>query len=304
MRRKDIREGDSVIVEKGGDVIPKVVQVDFSKRPADSKPWKMPTHCPVCGTQVVHTPNEVALRCPNTKGCLAQELKRIVYFAGKHGMDIDHLGEKVVEQLVEKGFVNRVSDIYRLTPEQLFQLRNFKEKAVHNLLTSIEKSKKVPMSRLIMALGIKHVGAQTAELLAVQAGTLDTLAQMTEEQLLQIHGIGPIVAEAVVTFFSLPENQEEIASLLELGVTPLIEKGIDYQHHPFNGKTFVLTGALQHYTRDGARDLIKARGGHVSGSISKATDFLLMGEEPGSKLEKATKLGVPLMTEAEFESLL
>jgi len=304
VKRKDIRQGDYVFIEKGGDVIPKVVEVNLARRPPHTHPWKMPTHCPACGTAVVRSHTEVAVRCPNKLGCPAQGLKRLIYFSGKAGMDIDHLGEKVVLQLVLKGFVSRISDIYTLKAEQLFQLEHFKEKSVHNLLTSIEKSKQVSLDRLIMALGIQHVGSETASLLANRAGNLEALAQMSEPELLEIDGIGPKVAEAVVSFFADSENQEEIARLLEYGVRPSIHVVRGYKEHPFYGKSFVLTGALKNYTRDGAGELIKERGGKISGSVSKSTDYVLVGEEPGSKFEKAQKLGLKILAEEEFESLL
>ncbi|HEY4832608.1 MAG TPA: NAD-dependent DNA ligase LigA, partial [Waddliaceae bacterium] len=273
VKRKDIRIGDYVFIEKGGDVIPKVAEVNLPKRPPGTYPWKMPKHCPVCGTWVVRSKDEVAARCPNTIGCPAQGLKRLIYFVGKAGMDIDHLGEKIITELVEKGFVSRISDIYKLTAEQLFQLKNFKEKSVQNVLSSIEKSKDVSLDRLIMALGIPHVGSQTAELLAHRIGNLENLAQMTESELIAINGIGPKVAESVVTFFADPEKQEEIARLLEYGVKPRIKEVTGFKEHPFYGKTFVLTGALKNYTREGASALIKERGGKVLAAVSKSTDY-------------------------------
>lgn len=304
VKRKDIRVGDHVFIEKGGDVIPKVVEVNKAKRPAKTHAWKMPTRCPACNTPVVRSEEEVAVRCPNRVGCPAQELKRIIFFTGKSGMDIDHLGEKVVTQLVELGFVKRLSDIYELTEEQLFQLKNFKEKSVQNLLESIEKSKDVSLGRLIMALGIKFVGAETADILAARAGNLENIALMTEEELLEIEGIGPKVAESVVTFFADRDHQEEIGRLLENGVKPRVKQVKGFKEHPFQGKTFVLTGGLEHYTRDHARSLIKERGGKVSSSVSKATGYVLVGADPGSKFEKAKKLGVAILSEEEFIALL
>ncbi len=304
VKRKDIRALDYVFIEKGGDVIPKVVAVNLAKRPQGTLPWHMPTHCPVCGTLVERSESEVAVRCPNKAGCPAQGLKRLIYFASKHGMDIEHLGEKVITHLVELGFVARLSDIYTLTAEQLFQLKNFKEKAVQNALASIEKSKDVSLDRFIMALGIKHVGSETAELLVSRCGNLEKIALMTEEELLQIDGIGPKVAESLVTFFADRENQEEIARLLEAGVRPSVKIVRGYQDHPFYGKTFVLTGGLKHYTRDSAASLIKERGGKTSGTVTKTTNYVLAGEDPGSKYEKAVKLGIPILTEDEFIALL
>lgn len=300
VKRKDIREGDHVFIEKGGDVIPKVVEVNLAKRPANSRVWTLPETCPACGAHVVRSEKEVAVRCPNKLGCPAQGLRRLIFFAGKGGMDIEHLGEKVVTLLVEHGFVQRLSDIYELTEQQLFELPGFKEKAVQNLLTSIEASKDVPLGRFIMALGIKYVGAETADILAAKCGNLENIALKTEEELLEIEGVGPKVAESIVTYFADPDHQEEIARLLENGVTPHVEEVQGFEDHPFSGKTFVLTGGLEHYTRDSARTLIKERGGKVSSSVSKSTDYVLAGADPGSKYDKAKKLGVTILSEEQF----
>lgn len=304
VQRKDIRVGDVVVIEKGGDVIPKVVSVDFTKRESVGTPWVMPETCPSCGTAVVRTVGEVAIRCPNSEGCPEQQLRRLVYYSGKSSMDIDNMGEKVVEQLVLRGFVKRPSDIYRLTDEQLYQLEGFKAKSVQNLLASIEKSRDVPLDRFIMALGIKHIGAETAELLAKKAGNIESLSTMTMEDLVRIDGIGEKVAGAVVDFFSNEKNRQEIADLLSLGVKPHQLKTVSYQGHPFSDKTFVLTGALQNYTRSAAVALIKDRGGKVSDSVSKKTDFLVAGEAAGSKFDKAQTLGIPILTEEQFSEML
>ncbi len=301
IERKDIRVGDSVVIEKGGDVIPKVVKVDLSKRPAHSAPWKMPTHCPICGTPVVHHEGEVAVRCPNPD-CGDQVLRRIAFFASKDAMDIGHMGPKVVEQLVVKGLVKSVADIYALTAEELALLDGFKEKAIHNLLESIDKSRKTTLPRLILSLGIKHVGEGIAEMLATQAGDIETLSQMTVEELIAIEGIGEKVAQSVVDYFHNPENLKEIHRLFHLGVKPekiVIEKG-----HPFFGKVFVLTGTLESYSRSEAEALIKERGGKVSNSVGKKTDYLLSGSEPGSKYAKAQELGLTILSEQEFKDLL
>jgi DNA ligase (NAD+) len=303
VQRKDIRIGDTVTIEKGGDVIPKVVSVDLSKRPANTHAWKMPTECPNCGTPIIKIEGEVAARCPNPN-CSEQQLQRLIHFAGKHAMDIENMGAKVVEQLMERGFVNTPSDIYKLTAEEISQLDGFKEKAIQNLLSGIEKSKDVPLPRFIMALGIKHVGAGTADLLAKKAGDIETLSKITEEELLGIEGIGPKVAESVVEYFKDPHHQEELAKLLSYGVKPQKETVKQVREHAFNGKSFVLTGTLQNYTRAAAAGLIKERGGKVSESISKQTNYLLVGESPGSKLDKARSLGVTILTEEEFTKLL
>lgn len=304
IQRKDIRIGDLVTIEKGGDVIPKVVSVDLSQRPAHAYRWHMPAMCPSCGTSVVRLSGEVALRCPNEAGCLEQQIRRLIYFAGKHAMDIHHMGEKVIIQLVQKGFVKAPSDIYTLTEEQVSQLNGFKNKSIQNLLMSIERSKEVSLLRFIMALNIKHIGTGTAELLAVKAGSIEQLRLMTEEELKQIEGIGDKVAQAVVHYFAQPAHQTEICRLLHLGVKPQPIKVIQFTGHSFQSKHFVLTGTLEHYTRSAAASLIKERGGKVTDSVSKKTDFILTGADPGSKLEKGKQLGITILNEEEFISLL
>ncbi len=303
IERKDIRIGDTVVIEKGGDVIPKVVEVIKEKRPKDSHPWKMPHTCPICHTPVVHVENEVAIRCPN-KNCGDQVLRRITFFASKDAMDIEHMGPKVVQQLVEKGLISNVADIYDLKEKDLVQLEGFKEKSIQNLLKSIEVSKHTTLARLILALGIKHVGEGIAELLANRAGDIESLAKMNQEELMSIEGIGEKVASGVVEYFQNPENLKEIKTLFARGVVPQKPKTLQFSGHPFFGKTFVLTGTLTTYTRSEAEELIKERGGKVSSSVSKKTDYVLAGEEAGSKLEKARTFGVAVLTEEEFKGML
>jgi DNA ligase (NAD+) len=300
--RKDIRIGDTVIIEKAGDVIPQVVKVDMRHRPHDAKPWHMPHNCPLCHTHVVHEEGEVAVRCPNPK-CLGQRIRRIIYFASKHAMDIEHMGERVVELLVEHNLISRISDIYTLDEAALSILPNFKEKSIHNLLKSIDASRKCPLSRFIMGLGIKYVGAETAELLAEEAGDLDTLMHMKVEDLLAIEGIGEKTAPAIVEFFHDPDNREEIKLLLAHGVEPQKMKK-KMVGHPFAGKVFVLTGSLKSFSRDEAAAQIKERGGKTSGSVSKKTDYVLVGEDPGSKYEKAKELGIEILSEEQFQKML
>jgi DNA ligase (NAD+) len=302
--RKDIREGDWAVIAKGGDVIPQVLEVDLKRRPSHSKAWKMPTHCPVCGTPVVRTEGEVAVRCPNSKGCEEQVIRRIAYFASKDAMDIDHMGERVVEQLVRKKLVKHVSDVYKLTAEDLAQLEGFKEKSIHNLLTSIDKSRHVSLARFILALSIRYVGEETAEILSREAGSIHKLAELTEEDLLKIDGVGDKMAVAIVAYFQESSNLKEIELLLENGVKPQASNKVIRTDHTFSGKTFVLTGALQIFTRDQAEDLIKERGGKVTGSVSKKTDFVLVGEDAGSKLDKAKELQIQILSEKQFEGML
>ena len=298
--RKDIRIGDTVIIEKGGDVIPKVVSVDLNKRSRDSQKWHMPKECPSCGNKVVHIEGEVAVRCMNVS-CGSRNLKRIVFFAAKDAMDIDHLGEKVIEKLVNAGFVKTISDIYKLTEDQLFDLEGFKEKSVKNVLASIEKSKETTLARFIFALGIKHIGEIAAEAIAETVSDIDGFLALNEETLLKIGGIGKIVATSVVEFLSDEHNVAEVKELIRLGVKPKGRIKID---HPFAGKTFVLTGTLTKFGRSEAAELIKQRGGKVSSSVGPGTDYLVVGEDAGSKLDKAKKLGVPVLEENDFSSFL
>ncbi|HSX13618.1 MAG TPA: NAD-dependent DNA ligase LigA [Chlamydiales bacterium] len=300
--RKDIRIGDAVLIEKGGDVIPKVVRVDLAHRKHSNGPWRMPQYCPVCQSSVIHREGEVAVRCANSL-CYAQRVRRIAYFASKHAMDIEHMGDKVVEHLVEKGLVTRISDIYLLTALDLVQLEGFKEKSIQNLLKSIEASKNCPLSRFIMGLGIPYVGIETAEELANTARDIHVLMQMKEADFRAIQGIGDKTAGAIYAFFQEEEHREEIKHLLSHGIKPqrMQEKIVSLA---ISGKTFVLTGTLEKYSRDEAASLIKERGGKVSGSVSKNTDYVLAGADPGSKLKKAQELGVAILTEAEFELLL
>lgn len=304
VKRKDIRVHDTVVIEKGGDVIPKVVSVDLKKRPANSQSWQMPSTCPSCGAKVEKVEGEVAVRCSNTAGCPDQFHRNLAHFVSKQAMDIDFIGGKIADLLIEKNLVQKPSDLYTLKFEDLINLEGFKEKSVNNILSSIEASKHVPLSRFIMALGVHHVGTNTAELLAEEAGSIGNLMKMTPEELVTIDGIGDVVAESIATHFSSEEHINEINRLIELGVNPEQEKVVKYEGHPFQGKTFVLTGTLENYTRTEAGQLIKERGGKTSGTVSKKTDFVLAGDSPGSKLEKAEKLGVKVLSENAFKHMI
>jgi DNA ligase (NAD+) len=303
IKRKDIRIGDSVIIEKGGDVIPKVVSVDLKKRDKNSKMWKMPKKCPFCGTDTIQRENEVAIRCPSKK-CFGKNLRRIAFFASKGAMDIENLGEKIIAQLVDSGLVSRISDLFLLEKEDLAKLEGFKEKSINNLLSSIEKSKKCPLYKFIMGIEIPYVGKETAQLLADYSETIDGLMKLKEDDLLQIEGVGDKVAKSIVDFFNDPINVEEINLLLKNGVDPQKIKKMIISGHDFSGKTFVLTGELEEYTREEASDLIKKRGGKTTGSVSKKTNYLLLGENPGSKYKKAKSLGVEILSESQFKKML
>jgi DNA ligase (NAD+) len=264
----------------------------------------MPKYCPSCHAPVVHAEGEVAVRCPNAEGCPEQQTGRIIYFASKDALDIEHLGEKAVQQLFEKGLVKKASDLFSLTEKDLACLEGFKEKSIHNLLTSITSAKHPTLARFILALGIKYVGEGVAELLAEHAGDIYALEKMSVEELLEIPGIGEKIAHSVAGYFKDSDHIKAVHALLKMGITPQKVVRVRQKNPHFAGKTFVLTGTLEHYGRSEAAALIKERGGKVAGSVSTKTDFLLFGEDPGSKLDKARELGIPLLTEKEFQKLL
>ena len=301
MERKDIRIGDTVLVERAGDVIPAVVQVMIEKR--TGKEWRLPLpdSCPECGSEVVKIPEEVAIRCLNLS-CPAQIRESIIHFASRHAMDIDGLGERYIEQLLRLGLVRDVADLYYLTRDDFMKFERMGDKLAENLLTAIAASKERELSRFIFALGIRHVGEHTARLLAGAFGSITHLEQASEEELLSIREIGPQVARSIVTFFHNPTNRQVIERMFEAGVAPSVEeKRVGGR---FTGKTFVFTGALTRFTRDEAKRLVEQEGGHAAGSVSKKTDYVVAGEEAGSKLEKARVLGVKVITEEEFLAMV
>lgn len=299
--RKDIRIGDTVIIEKGGDVIPKVVRVLLDKREDHSSPWKTPSECPSCSENVFRLEGEVAYRCLN-KACPERIYRHLTFFVSKEAMDMDHMGVKVISQLMEKKYIEKPSDIYRLNEEKLLSLEGFKSKSVQKLLKSIEKSKKIPLSKFIMALDIRYVGATTADDLAFHVKDIWELSTKNVEDLIAIEGIGEKVASSIYEYFQDSFNVSEIKEMLELGLNP--QKAITESSHPFYGKVFVLTGTLSVYGREEAARLIKERGGKISSSVSKKTNYLLLGEQPGSKYDKAKKFEVPILTEGEFGAQL
>ncbi|MCH1430836.1 MAG: NAD-dependent DNA ligase LigA [Chlamydiales bacterium] len=301
--RKDIRIGDRVLIEKGGDVIPKVVSVQLEKRASHLTIWKPPSHCPACSTPVVQLEEEVAIRCPN-KYCPEQRLRTLTYFVSKEAMDIEFMGTKVVEQLVEHKLVHKFADIYALNEENLASLEGFKEKSIKKLLDSIERSKKCSLARFIMALGIRYIGIQTAELIAEKFASLEALEKASKQDYEAIDGIGDKAAGELSEFFADQDNLEEIRLLLDQGVNPAVEQSSEKLEQNFESYTFVLTGTLEKYTRQEAGKQIKLRGGKVSSSISKKTSFLLCGKDPGSKLDKAKKLEVEVLSEESFEAML
>ncbi len=301
--RKDIRIGDWVWIEKGGDIIPKVEQVDLSEREPGVEPFRMPETCPACGAPAVREEGEVVRRCTNYL-CPAQTKERIRHFCSRGAMDIEGAGPALVDQLVEEGLVHDVADLYTLTREQLAALERMAEKSADNLLEALEKSRRQGAARFLFALGVRHVGTTAAELLIERYGGIEALSQASAGELESVEGIGPVVAGSLAGFFADPKNLKLIERLKAAGVgleekSPSPGPAIS-QDNPFYGRTFVLTGALAQFTRSEAAERIKAAGGKVSGSVSKKTDYLLAGEEPGSKLEKARKLGVEVIDETRF----
>ncbi len=301
VQRKDIRVGDRVVIEKGGDVIPKIVGVVLKSREFRLKSWKMPNKCPVCGTSVERVEGEVAVRCPNKSECGGQAYRRFSFFASKGAMDIDDLGSKIVAKLIDQGKLQKLSDIYRLRVEDLEQLEGFKEKSIGNLLESIEKSKTPTLARFIFALGIPHIGIETAELLANHYETMEKVKQATFDELVEIEGIGKKIAQSIELYFDNEIHIQEIDGFFELGVKPQEITKNRRIEHAFSGKVFVLTGGFDEFTRIEASMLIKKRGGKVSSSVSSKTDYLLVGNDPGSKYVKAKKLGIAILDEESFK---
>jgi len=299
--RKDVRVGDTILVQRAGDVIPEVVKVIPEERPPGAEPFQMPKNCPVCDTELVRPEGEKVTRCPNPD-CFGALTRGIMHFASKAGMDIDGLGEKIILQLVNVGLVKDVSDLYHLTEGDLVPLERFAEKSAQNIVNAIQGSKNPPFWRLINALGIRFVGEATAQLLAQHFQTLKGLMEASEEDLLQVEGVGPQVAGSIREYFQNPRNRELIDKLKDAGVQ---EKPPEPRTAgPLEGKTFVFTGSLSHLSREEAKALVTARGGKVGSSVSAKTDYVVAGAEPGSKYAKARELGVTILTEAEFEELV
>lgn len=303
IREKDIRIGDMVVVKKAGDIIPEVVSVLADRRTGEEKEFRMPEVCPDCGSELVRLEEEVALRCINPQ-CPAQIREGLTHFVSRNAMNIEGLGEKVIAQLYREELIKDVADLYTLQREDLLKLERMGEKSVDNLLSAIEASKNNSLERLLFGLGIRHVGAKAARILAMEFGTMDRLREVTEEELTAIHEIGGKMADAVVTYFQQPEVAELIEKLKAAGVNmsyegpirPAVAEG----ESPFAGKTVVLTGKLIQLTRNEAKERIEALGGNVTGSVSKKTDLVIAGEEAGSKLEKAEKLSIEVWDEQRF----
>jgi DNA ligase (NAD+) len=302
VRRKDVRVGDTVLIERAGDVIPYVVQVIESKRPPEAEPFRFPERCPACGGIAYRPPDEAYWRCMNT-ACPAQLKERLRHWGSRRAMDIEHLGEAVVDQLVNRGMVKSVADLYRLTVDDVVGLERFAEKSAGNLIAAIGASKGRGLTRLLNALGIRLVGERVAHLLATRFGRLDALAAASTEELSHVHGVGDEIAESVTRFFADDTNRRVLAELRAARVDTR-EKGALEGPKPLEGKTLVLTGSLRSLTREAARDLVLRLGGRVTGSVSRKTDYVVVGEEPGSKADDARRLGVAVLDEAGFLALV
>jgi DNA ligase (NAD+) len=304
LTRKDVRPGDTVFVRKAGDVIPEVVGPVLNKRPKGSKPWTMPADCPECGTKLTRPEGEVVFRCPNTAGCPAQRWATIVHFAGRGAMDIEHLGEKTVSALLEAGKLDDVAAIYRLTAEDLAELPGFKDKSIDNLLGAIEASKQRPLDRLLVGLSIRHVGDYAATILASRLKSIERIAAASAEELDAVDGIGPTIAASVAAWFAEGSNRDLVRRLAEAGVNTTAASDGPELPQLLAGKALVLTGGLEAFTRDDAVRAIEARGGRVTSTVSKKTDYVVVGVDPGSKVAKAAEVGVPILDEEGFKRLL
>jgi DNA ligase (NAD+) len=299
--RKGVLIGDTVIVRRAGDVIPEVVGPVTSKRTGSEREFVMPKECPSCGSDIVRPEGEAVARCTGLD-CPSQRVERLFHFAGRGGMDIEGLGYQTIQALADRGWLKDVADIYLLAREQLAQLDGFAEKSIDNLMTSIEKSKSRPLGSLLNALGIRHVGGTMAHQVAAEVGSLERLEQMSEADLVALEGIGPVIAKSIATFFSQERNVEVVERLRAAGVDP--KEAFKKQDGPLVGKTFVITGSLEEFSRDEATAAITERGGKVTSSVSKKTDYVVVGAGPGSKFDKAVQLGIEVVDEAGFKKLL
>ncbi|HEY3067809.1 MAG TPA: NAD-dependent DNA ligase LigA [Methylomirabilota bacterium] len=302
VRRKDVRVGDTVLIERAGDVIPYVVQVIAARRPPDAQPYRFPDACPACGGVAFRPPGEAYWRCMNS-ACPAQLKERLRHFGSRRAMDIEHLGESTVDQLVDRGIVRDFADLYRLTVDEVSELERQAEKSASNLVTAIQASKGRGLARLLNGLGIRLVGERVAQLLATRFGSLERIAAAPVSELAEVHGVGPQIAESVTKFFADEKNREVMERLAKAGVVTT-ERDVPVGPRPLEGKTFVLTGTLPSLSRDAARDVILRAGGRVTGTVSKKTSYMVVGDDPGSKADDARRLGVPVLDEADLLALV
>lgn len=303
IERKDIRVGDVVVVEKAGKVIPHIVRVELHERKTELPKFPFPKKCPECETPAVRDEGGVYIRCPNVE-CPAQVREKVRYFATRNAMDIEGLGDKLVDQLVANGMVKNVADLYRLTVEQVTDLERMGKKSAENLIKGVEASKDRGLAKLLNALSIRHVGVRVATVIAQRFGSIEAMQAASEEEIANTEGVGEIIAKSVFQFLHDPQNEKVLKDLVELGVKTTEEIVARPTEGPLVGKTVVVTGSLEHFDRNAIQELIVKLGGKASGSVSKKTDFVVAGAEAGSKLEKAQSLGVKVLTEAEFIALI
>jgi len=301
LNRLGVRCGDTVVVEKAGEIIPQVIEVKQELRPAGTKPFKTPKECPNCGSAVAKDEDGVYIRCLNPD-CLGQLKERLKYFAGRGQMDIENLGTALIEQIVEAGLVKNFADLYKLQKSELIELERMAEKSADNVIRAIEASKTRPLWRFVTALGIRHIGAQSAQILAEYFGSFEALMSAEQQELADIDQIGPTMAESVYEYFREPRNRVVIDQMLFVGVKPRQPRA--QRSSKLTGKTIVVTGTLENFTRQQIEQTIRQAGAKTSSSLSKKTDFVLAGENPGSKLDKARKLGVEVINEKQFMELL
>ena len=301
LERLDVRCGDAVVIEKAGEIIPQVVEVKMDLRPGGAGPFEIPTECPNCGSDVAKDTDGVYIRCAN-RDCPGRLKERLKYFAGRGQMDIENLGSALIEQLVEAGLVKNFADLYKLEAGQLAELERMAEKSASNVTEALEASKTRPLWRLVAALGIRHIGGQSAQILAEYFGSLDALASAELEVLKKIYQIGPTMAESVYEYFRDPKNRLVIDEMMACGIKP--ERPEKRRTDKLAGKTFVVTGTLEKFSRRQAEEAIRQAGAKASSSVSKKTDFVLAGENAGSKLDKAKKLGVKVINETEFMEMI
>ena len=304
VRRKDVRIGDTVIVRRAGDVIPEVVRVLLERRPPTAREFVMPATCPECGSAIVRLPDEAIARCTGGLICPAQRKQALRHFASRHALDIEGLGEKLIDQLVDGGKVRTAADVYALSAQDLAALERMAVKSAANVVAAIDRSRTTTLARFIFALGIRHVGEATARDLAAHFGSLDPLLAATADELLQVHDVGPVLAEAIHDFFAEPHNRQVITALRAAGVTWKEGPPQRPAAGPLAGRTFVLTGTLPTLSRDEAKALLEAAGASVVGSVSKKTDYVVAGADAGSKLAKARTLGVAVIDETELRTMI
>ena len=303
IKEKGLKIGDTVVIQKAGDVIPEIVEVKKDKRTGNEKEFEMPRICPVCGAEAVREEGESAIRCTGIE-CPAKLVRNLEHFVSREAMNIDGLGEKIIVQLLENNLIENIADIYTLTIDEIASLKKNGKKFAQNLINSINTSKENDLYRLITALGIRHVGAKASKILARKYRTMEALSMATAEELSTINDIGPIVANSIREFFDQEQTKDLLEKLKQAGVNMESLEQEENIDNRFEGKTFVLTGSLEKYSRNEAADIIEKFGGKTSGSVSKKTDYVLAGEEAGSKLAKAEKLGITIINENQFEELI